>query len=208
MEKIMDFLVENYVYVAAISGFLIIVLLGVIIAGNKNRKKAKEPDMVSISDVNTGTINDVAANLNMQNGVEPLKVNEVPSSNVNVQSNNVGEVNQFSEVQPVTNMEPAPFMNNNTMNPINNTQNNVNYVADNNVGATMNVQESSVSEPIPTPTPTYTDNSVNNVNRTDDVDIIDFSTPVSNNTGSVATPEQNPLNGSESNFNENNNQGM
>jgi hypothetical protein len=101
MEEIMDFLVENYIYVAAISGFLIVVLLGVIIAGSKKRKKAQEPDMVSMSDVNTGSINDVAMNLNMPGEVKPTEPT-VPT--------------QESEVAPMSNVGPTAFAEGNPIN--------------------------------------------------------------------------------------------
>lgn len=244
MEEIMDFLVDNYVYVAAISGFLIIVLLGVVISGSRKRKKEKEPDMVSISDVNTGTVNDVAMNLNMQNsmhmqrGVEPLKVNEVPSSvgstmqNQNPMPNNMEGMEPISEVRPVSSLEPNP--NNNIVNPINNVQSFVNPTMSNNVEPTMgpvpnfnqntvnptpvsnvtpnvtpvmgNVQPNFVNEPVNRPI--ETNNSVNNVNETENIDIIDFSVPEGTTTSNSSGVELNPLNGNEPNFNQNNNQGI
>ncbi len=43
MTKILDFLVENYIYVAAISGFLIIVLIGFLVKDKrKNKKDSKQ----------------------------------------------------------------------------------------------------------------------------------------------------------------------
>jgi hypothetical protein len=88
MEQIMNILVDNYIYVALGSAFLIIVLIGIVVSSNRKRKKAKNPDMVSMSDVTTGSINDVANNLNAQKnpempaGMQPLNVAEVrPSTN-------------------------------------------------------------------------------------------------------------------------------
>lgn len=120
MEEIMNFLVENYIYVALGSLFLIIVLIGIVVSSNRKRKKANNPDMVSMSDVTTGSINDVANNLNPQNdmempvGMKPLNVAEVyPSQNQSVSEEPVskdlyapmGSV-PVEPVQPVEPIQP------------------------------------------------------------------------------------------------------
>jgi hypothetical protein len=129
MNEIMDILVDNYIYVALGSLFLIIVLIGIVVSSNRKRKKAKNPDMVSMSDVTTGSINDVANNLNVQNnpempvGMKPLNVAEVhPSTNVPVAEEAIPQelyapmgstpVAPVEEVKPVPTVDTNPYATN------------------------------------------------------------------------------------------------
>ena len=57
VENIINFLVDNYVYVAIISGVIIVILIGIIVSGRKKSVKPTNPDMVSVSDVNTESMN-------------------------------------------------------------------------------------------------------------------------------------------------------
>lgn len=86
MTKVLDFLVENYIYVAGVSGFLIIALIGFLF---KSKKKNKENDLVLKEEVNV-----VEEKTKVENIVQPIK---------NIESNiNNGFMNR--PVQPMENV--------------------------------------------------------------------------------------------------------
>ena len=102
MNDIMNFLVDNYIYVAAGSLFVIVVLIGFLVSSGKKRKKENSnPDMVSMSDVKTGSINEVSSGLENQNDMKPLNISDLPQSNIN--SINAG--NQGQVIMPANSME-------------------------------------------------------------------------------------------------------
>jgi hypothetical protein len=81
MDKIMEFLVQYYLYVALGSLAIIIVLILIIVLGNKKRKKKEESEMVNIGDIKTGSVMDVANNMN-------------PANNLSMEPQNIGELTQ------------------------------------------------------------------------------------------------------------------
>lgn len=103
MTKVMDYLVDNYIYVAAISGFLIIVLIGFLVKTSKSKKSKKSVNDEKEKEVNSSTIDENTNNIEKTVEEPPLDfvkkeeneevtiVNDVPEDFVNNSENIVVE---------------------------------------------------------------------------------------------------------------------
>ena len=67
MNQVLEFLSENYIYVAGGSLVLIIILIIIIALGNKKKKKIENAGMVNFNDMQVGSVTDVAQNMNQMN---------------------------------------------------------------------------------------------------------------------------------------------
>lgn len=124
MNQVLEFLAENYIYVAAGSLVLIIILIIIIAVGNKKKNKSESKDMVDMSNIQTGSINDVASNMNqMNNNMQPQNISEITQTipvynsmdGMNVQQEigapNIGVQEPAMEpVAPTIPVEPVPTM--------------------------------------------------------------------------------------------------
>ena len=127
MNQVLEFLAENYIYVAAGSLVLIIILIIIIAVGNKKKNKSESKDMVDMSNIQTGSINDVASNMNqMNNNMQPQNISEITQTipvynsmdgmnvqpeigapNIGVQESVMEPVTPTIPVEPVPTMEPV-----------------------------------------------------------------------------------------------------
>ena len=124
MNQVLEFLAENYIYVASGSLVLIIILIIIIAVGNKKKNKSESKDMVDMSNIQTGSINDVASNMNqMNNNMQPHNISEITQTipvynsmdGMNVQQEigapNIGVQEPAMEsVVPTMPVEPVPTM--------------------------------------------------------------------------------------------------
>ena len=124
MNQVLEFLAENYIYVASGSLVLIIILIIIIAVGNKKKNKSESKDMVDMSNIQTGSINDVASNMNqMNNNMQPHNISEITQTipvynsmdGMNVQQEigapNIGVQEPVMEpVTPTIPVEPVPTM--------------------------------------------------------------------------------------------------
>lgn len=95
MDKVMEFLVQYYLYVALGSLAIIVVLILIIVLGNKKRKRREENEMVNIGNIQTGSVMDVANNMNPVSGpsIEPQNIGEL-TQNIPIVETNPVFVNQ------------------------------------------------------------------------------------------------------------------
>lgn len=81
------FLEEYYVYVVGAGLIIILMLIGLLASSRKARKASKDEEpMANINDVNTGSINDVANNL-QSDIMQPIDVVTFPEENSTVTNN-------------------------------------------------------------------------------------------------------------------------
>ncbi len=107
MNEILEFLANYYLYVALGSLLIIVILILIIVLGNKRKKKKEKEEMVNIGEIKTGTIDDVANNINKmtQNemDMEMLKPEEVSEVTQVIPS-----ITPVSEIAPNPVAETAP----------------------------------------------------------------------------------------------------
>ncbi len=99
MTKIMDYLVDNYIYVAAISGFLIIVLIGFLVKTNKSKKTNKSAKEKS-KELEIENKNDENQNVQEKNTSKDFEItpNGVDSGFIkNEEENIIPEINSVVE---------------------------------------------------------------------------------------------------------------
>jgi len=92
----MEFLAENYLYVALGSLAVIIILIMIIVMSNKKSKKREKEETVNIGEIKTGSIDDVASNMKKE------------ENNPAMQPQNIGEMTQSIPVVNETNAAPIP----------------------------------------------------------------------------------------------------
>ena len=132
MNQVLEFLSENYIYVAGGSLVLIIILIIIIALGNK--KKIENAGMVNFNDMQVGSVTDVAQNMNQMNPnmphtqnvsdvqlnnqainsignsvVEPTTIPIQPQNEPLMQNNNVGQPNMSVQNFGVAPVEPSPI---------------------------------------------------------------------------------------------------
>lgn len=187
MAKILDYLVENYIYVAAISGFFIIVLIGFLVKDRKKGKNKKDKEEKNESNINivdnkpidiqnTETNESIVTKIEESAGTEP-KMDFVKTIEENVGS----PVVEVKEIEVPT--EPTPSVVESSSFEINNQTYSINDVepSNNKFQVVLDAKET-VSEV----EPTVVDNKVevfdlddtvvlNKKKLDDEVDIIDFS---------------------------------
>ncbi len=187
MAKILDYLVENYIYVAAISGFFIIVLIGFLVKDRKKGKNKKDKEEKNESNINivdnkpidiqnTETNESIVTKIEESAGTEP-KMDFVKTIEENVGS----PVVEVKEIEVPT--EPTLSVVESSSFEINNQTYSINDVepSNNKFQVVLDAKET-VSEV----EPTVVDNKVevfdlddtvvlNKKKLDDEVDIIDFS---------------------------------
>ena len=106
MNSILEFLAENYLYVAMGSLFVIILLIVIIIVSNKKANKKEKEEMVNIGDIKTGSIDEVAGSMSMENDSElqPQSIGELTQSIPVIEK--APEATKPVETAPV--VEPTP----------------------------------------------------------------------------------------------------
>ena len=134
MNQVLEFLSENYIYVAGGSLVLIIILIIIIALGNKKKKKIENAGMVNFNDMQVGSVTDVAQNMNQMNPnmphtqnvsdvqlnnqainsignsvVEPTTIPIQPQNEPLMQNNNVGQPNMSVQNFGVAPVELSPI---------------------------------------------------------------------------------------------------
>lgn len=121
MTKVMDYLVDNYIYVAAISGFLIIVLIGFLVKTSKSKKPKKSVNDANEKEDNSSTIDTNTNNIEKTVEETPLdfvkKEENEEVSIVNDVPEDFADNSENTVVEEVVNVEIA-----NVEKPLNNEE--------------------------------------------------------------------------------------
>lgn len=114
MAKVLDFLVDNYIYVAAISGFFVIVLIGFLVKDKKKREnKEKGNADIKKEDMGLELSSTVVENVEQVNNEKKeekekkIEISNIEEVNEPIKMRNEGFLNEINSSQPIVEVNPV-----------------------------------------------------------------------------------------------------